>query len=173
MALTYAANGGDLRITETANALLHILLVDLTDLFMCGCCTDLGDQAGRGSTTDKVARVDLDDPMTAPGEGVAVGVTDPATSNVQVAIARQALRRQETDLLKITGAASMLSLTPEFLARDAANSIVIRRTAQIATLFSAVATTIGATTVDLTVTNIYQAMFQLQTARNRPPFYCV
>lgn len=171
MALTYAANGADLRITETSNALLHILLVDLTDLFAL--CSDLGDQAGRGSTTDKVSRVDLDDPMTAPGEGVAVGVTDPATSNVTVAIARQALRRQETDLLRITGAASMLSLTPEFLARDAANSIIIRRTAQIATLFSSVASVVGATTLDLTVTNIYQAMFQLQTERNRPPFACV
>jgi len=32
---------------------------------------------------------------------------------------------------------------------------------------------VGTTTVDLTVTNIYQAMFQLQTARNRPPFHCV
>ena len=171
MTLTYAANWGDLRITETANALLHILLVDLTDLFSL--CTNLGDQAGRGSTTDKVSRVDLDDAMTAPAEGVAVGVTDPATSNVTVAIARQALRRQETDLLRITGASSMFSLTDAFLARDAANSIVIRRTAQVAALFSAVANTVGATTVDLTVTTIYQAMFQLQNTRNRPPFACV
>jgi len=171
MALTYAATGADLRITETANALLLILLVDLTDLFQL--CTNLGDQAGRGSTTDKVSRVDLDDAMTAPAEGAAVGVTDPATSNVTVAIARQALRRQETDLLRITGASSMFSLTQEFLARDAANSIVIRRTAQVAALFPAVANFVGASGVDLTVTNIYQAMFQLQTARNRPPFACV
>jgi len=171
MALTYAANGGDLRITETANALLHLILVDLTDLFAL--CTNLGDQAGRGSTTDKVSRVDLDDAMTTPAEGAAVAVTDPTTSNVTVAIARQALRRQETDLLRITGASSMFSLTQEFLARDAANSIVIARTAQIATLFSTVANTVGTTTVDLSVTNIYQAMFQLQTERNRPPFACV
>lgn len=171
MALTYAANGGDLRITETANALLDLILVDLTDLFPLG--VNLGDQAGRGSTSDQVSQIDLDDAMTAPGEGVAVGVTDPVTSSVSIAIARQALRRQETDLLRITGASSMFSLTPQMLAMDAAHSIVIRRTAQVAALFSAIGSSVGTTTVDLTVTNIYQAMFTLQSARTQPPFACV
>ena len=174
MALLYSGVGGDLRITETANALVHVLLVDLTDLFGCGCCVDLGDQAGRGSSTDKVSRVDLDDAMTAPAEGVAPAVNDPATSNVTVAIARRALRRQESDLLRITGAPSSFSLmSPEWMAMDARNSIAISRTGLIAALFAGLINSVGATGVNLSVTNIYSAMFQLHLTLNKPPFYCV
>lgn len=165
MTIDYAGEGASLRITETANARLWVLLVDTTDLFHC--CTNLGDQAGRGSSTDKVSQIDLDDPLTAPAEAAAVAVTDPAVANVTVAVARQALRRQETDLHALTGAPGMYRLNdPELLALDARNSISIRRSAMIAALFAGLANNVGATTVDLSVTNIYQAMFQLQLARN-------
>lgn len=165
MTIDYVGEGASLRITETANARLWVLLVDTTDLFHC--CTNLGDQAGRGSSTDKVSQIDLDDPMTAPAEAAAVAVTDPAVASVTIAIARQALRRQETDLHALTGAPGMYRLNdPELLSLDARNSIVIRRSALITALFAGLATEVGATGVDLSVTNIYQAMFQLQLNRN-------
>ncbi len=170
MTITFAADGGDLRVPEVANALLHVLLVDLTDLYQVG-MVNLGDMAGLGSDTSNISQVDLDDAMTAPAEGTTIAITDPGTASVQVAIARQALRRSATDLFIGTGAPGM-AYDAATLAMDARNSIVLRRTGLVAALFSAVANTVGTTTVDLDVDDIRDAMFQLQTARNSPPFFC-
>ena len=171
MVQTYGANGGDLRLTETANVLLHRTLVDLTDLYSL--LVNLGDQAGRGSTVDQISTVTLTDAMTAPAEGGTTGVVDPTFGSVTVTIARQQLRRQITDLLKLTSAPGMWALNPMQVAEDARNSITLRRTGLAAALFAAITNSVGASGVDLTVTNIFQAKFQLQTTRNTPRFACV
>jgi len=170
MAITYATEGADLRVAEVANPLLHLILADLTDLYGVG-MVNLGDGAGSGSSTDNISKLDLDDPMTAPAEGAAVSATDPATASVQVSIARQALRRDITDLFAGTGTSAM-AFNPALIAQDAANSIVIRRTGLVASLFSSVSNSVGTTTVDLSVDDIYDAMFQLHTTLNQPPFFC-
>lgn len=172
MALTYGTEGADLRVPEVASNLLHYLLVDLTDLFKVG-MVNLGDQAGRGSATENISQIDLDDAMSSPAEGGAVSVTEPATASVQVTIARKAIARAQTDILVGTGAPGM-AMGPEHLAMDSRNAVSLTRTALAAGLFSGVSSTVGATTVDFDVDLAYDGMFALQTARNRPPFFaCV
>jgi len=169
MAIDYANEGADLRAAEVANPLLWTLLVDKTDLYSVG-MLNFGDLAGSGSSTTNISQVDLDDAMTAPAEGAAVAVTDFGTSSVQAAIARQAIRRTYTDLFVGTGAPGM-AMTPQKVAEDIANAVTIRRTGLIAALFSSVANSVGTTTVDLSVDDIYDAIFQLQNESNEPPFF--
>ena len=173
MPLNFAGEGGSLRSPEYLHALVHYQLVDRTDLFSLGNVISLGDAAGMGSDTANIASVDVNDAMTAPGEAAAVAVTALAVTAVQPAVARQAIRRQITDLMKLTGPSGSFNYDPAQIALDVVTAVILRRTALIATEFANWSNSVGTTTVDLTVSDIYSAMFQLQSTLNEPPFDCV
>lgn len=170
MTQDYTNNGGDLRLTE-ANALLHTLLVDTTDLYEL--CTDLGDAAGSGSAAAQISKVDLDDPLAAVTEATEVSATDPTFASASVTIAWQVLRRDISDLLRLTGQPGMWAMDPGQVAMDARNAISIRRSALIAALFPSVANSVGTSGADMTVTDFQDAIIQLQNTRNPGRYACV
>lgn len=170
MAQLYSGVGGDVRLTE-ANALLHTLLVDLFDPFSL--MVDLGDAAGSGSSVAQISKVDLDDPLAATTEGNTVSATDPTFSSASVTVAWQALRRDVSDLLRLTGAPGMWAMDPGQVAMDARNAVAIRRAALLAALFPSVSNSVGTSGADMTVTDFQDAIFQLQNTRNAPPFIAV
>ena len=173
MPLNFAGEGAQLRSPEYLHALVHHLLVDRTDLFSLSSVISLGDAAGMGSDTANIAQVDVNDAMTAPTEAAAVAVTSLAVGAVQPAVARQAIRRQITDLMKLTGPAGSWNYDPAQIAFDVTTAVILRRTALIATEFANFTNSVGTSGVDLTVTNIYSAMFQLQLTLNEAPYDCI
>ena len=160
MTFTYAANGGDVRLTETLNRDVMVLLGDYVDLIGAGLVTNLGDAGGSGSTTHKVPQVDWDNAMTAPIENNALGATALTTGNATVAVARQALRRDVTDLMAGTGGAGMLNW--QGVAQGMAAAAILRRTDMVATLFGALSNTVGTSGVNMDVDDWYDAIAQLE-----------
>jgi hypothetical protein len=79
-----------------------------------------------------------------------------------VTIARQALRRQISDLAQLTSAGIALDVTLDNIAADMVLAYNKRVTTMIAALSSGFSSSVGSTGVDLTVANFYAAIFGLQ-----------
>jgi hypothetical protein len=172
MAIDYANYAAATRLAATINPAIHLLLRDPTDLLVL--CQNRGRADRSGSAVDRVPTVDFDDAMTAPSEGGSLSATDPTVSSITITIARQALRRDQTDLYGLTGSGGMLNmLDPAMIAMDARNAAIKRRTAMIATLFSSVSGQIDRSGQALTFTDLLQAQFALQTSRVPAPYACV
>jgi hypothetical protein len=158
MTLTYAANAGDLRLTATLNRDIKIQLADFTDLVGAGIITNRGDAAGSGSSTHKLPIVDYSDAMTAPTEGADVAATAVSSSNVTIAVARQALRHDVSDLFGGTGG----PLGYRQLAQKMAVAASLRRTDMVATLFGSLSNSVGTPGVDMSIDDFYDAIIGLE-----------
>jgi len=170
MTYTVSANGADTQLTASLNRLIHVLLLDMSDLVGAGLVTYYGDAGGALSATHKVARVDWDDAMSAPTEGAAISsATAVSTSNVTIAVARQALYREVSDLISGTGSA----ISDEDIARAMAVSAVLRRTDMVAALFGSLSSSVGNSGVDMTTDDFYDAIFTLEQALVPGPFAAV
>jgi len=167
--MTYQTNANT-QLTASLNRLVHVVLADYTDLIGAGLVTNYGDAAGSLSATHKVSTVDWDNPMTAPAEGAAIGsATALTTANVTIAVARQALYREVSDLVQGTG--STIDITD--IASGMAASAVLRRTDMLTALFTALASSVGTSGADLTVDDWFSGIFQLEQQLVPGPFAAV
>jgi hypothetical protein len=118
---------------------------------------------GSGSTVEQVPVVSWGaNAMASVAENSTVSNTALTTTNANVTIARQALRRQISDLAQLTSAGIALDVTLENIAADMVLAYNKRVTAMLGDLASGFSTSVGSTGVDLTVANFYAAIFQLQ-----------
>jgi len=168
---TFTGQGDNLRAAEVLNTLLWSNLVDMTDLRSV--CLRLGDVGGSGSDTLTTTQISFDDPMTAASvdETTATDNTAIGDTALSLSIAQQIISYSMSDKLMITGNASTLDLNR--LAQAAADAYVLRFTDQVCGVIDDFTSTVGTTGADLTVDDLYDAIFTLEQAVVPTPLACV
>ena len=166
----------DLRL---ATALDQALLISLTDMAWIGApelgaIRDLGFVNGTGSDTARVRFAGLNgaDHFAA----TAAEDTDPteealADASADIAVARAALVRNIGDLALGTGFADDISA--ERLAADMVFSYRGYYNSLVATAIATASTDVGTSTVDMSVDDFYDAIFQLELSSVPGPYYCM
>ena len=159
----FSGLSGNARVAAILNQFVVTKLTDTASLVNHPSITQLRSMNGSGSTVVQVPVVSWGaNAMASVAENSTVSNTALTTTNANVTIARQALRRQISDLAQLTSAGIALDVTLENIAADMVLAYNKRVTTMIAALSSGFSSSVGSTTVDLTVANFYAAIFQLQ-----------
>ena len=154
---------GNARVAAILNQFVVTKLTDTASLVNHPSITQLRSMNGSGSTVVQVPVVSWGaNAMASVAENSTVSNTALTTTNANVTIARQALRRQISDLAQLTSAGIALDVSLESIAGDMVLAYNKRVTTMIAALSSGFSSSVGSTTVDLTVANFYAAIFGLQ-----------
>ena len=159
----FSGLSGNARLAAILNQAVVTKLTDTASLVNHPSILQLRSMNGSGSTVVQVPVVSWGaNAMTAVAENASVSNTALTTTNVNVTIARQALRRQISDLAQLTATGIPLDVSVDSLALDLVAAYNKRVTAMLGDLASGFSTSVGSTGVDLTVTNFYAAIFGLQ-----------
>jgi hypothetical protein len=127
-----------------------------------------------GSTTVQIPVISWGaNGMAAVAENASVANTALTTSSVTCVLARQALRRQISDLAQVTAQGVPLDVTLQGLADDMSSAWSKRGTTMITALASGFSNSVGSTGVDLSVTAFYNAIFSLQLTANSGQFVAI
>lgn len=130
--------------------------------------------AAPGSTAVQVPVISWGaDGMAAVAENASASNTALTTSAATITLARQALRRQISDLAQATAQGVPLDVTVDNIATDMVAAYNKRATTMITALASGFSNSVGSTGVDLSVTNFYAAIFSLQLTANSGQFVAV
>jgi hypothetical protein len=159
----FSGLSGNARVAAILNQFVVTKLTDTASLVNHPSITQLRSMNGSGSTVVQVPVVSWGaNAMASVAESATVVNTALTTTNANVTIARQALRRQISDLAQLTSAGIALDVSLESIAVDMVLAYQKRVTAMIGDLASGFSTSVGSTGVDLTVANFYAAIFGLQ-----------
>lgn len=166
MAADTYASLSDLRVAAYLNQVLFQLLHEPLDLRQT--MVEVPFSAGAGSAAAKLGLIQPIDAFTAPGEDTAASVVNITDSSATLTVARYALEREITDLALITGGPSIDDLAG-WMAMSANYTIAGLLTAA----FPSLATSVGTSGVNLSVDDIYSAIYALQLSSVPGPFFCV
>lgn len=159
----FSGLSGNARVAAILNQFVVTKLTDTASLVNHPSITQLRSMNGSGSTVVQVPVVSWGaNAMASVAENATVSNTALTTTNANITIARQALRRQISDLAMLTGTGIPLDVSLDNIAGDMVLAYNKRVTTMIAALSSGFSSSVGSTTVDLTVANFYAAIFQLQ-----------
>lgn len=159
----FSGLSGNARVAAILNQFVVTKLTDTASLVNHPSITQLRSMNGSGSTVVQVPVVSWGaNAMASVAENSTVSNTALTTTNANVTIARQALRRQISDLAQLTSAGIALDVSLESIAGDMVLAYNKRVTTMIAALSTTFSSSVGSTGVDLTVANFYAAIFQLQ-----------
>ena len=152
---------GDLRVAEVLDMQIQLILADRGSFFNHPAIINLGDKSGLGSTASKVPLVGLDgyDVMGAISEGSATSNTALTDASAVCTVARQALQYQMSDLAR--GTDSIGVTNHQRIAQSLVASGVMRLQDMLANLVDNFATTVGTTTLDLTLDDFVDATISL------------
>ena len=159
----FSGLSGNARVAAILNQFVVTKLTDTASLVNHPSITQLRSMNGSGSTVVQVPVVSWGaNAMASVAENATVSNTALTSTNANVTIARQALRRQISDLAQLTSAGIALDVTLDNIAADMVLAYNKRVTTMIAALSSGFSSSVGSTGVDLTVANFYAAIFGLQ-----------
>jgi hypothetical protein len=159
----FSGLSGNARLAAILNQFVVTKLTDTASLVNHPSITQLRSMNGSGSTVVQVPVVSWGaNAMASVAENSTVSNTALTTSNANITIARQALRRQISDLAMLTATGIPLDVTLDNIAADMVLAYNKRVTTMIAALSSGFSASVGTTTVDLTVAVFYSAIFRLQ-----------
>ena len=159
----FSGLSGNARVAAILNQFVVTKLTDTASLVNHPSITQLRSMNGSGSTVVQVPVVSWGaNAMASVAENSTVSNTALTTTNANITIARQALRRQISDLAMLTATGIPLDVTLDNIAADMVLAYNKRVTTMIAALSSGFSSSVGSTTTDLTVANFYAAIFQLQ-----------
>lgn len=172
--ILYSSLSGNARVAAVLNQFVAIKLRDTASLVGHPSILQLRSPAGTGSSTIQVPVVSWGaDSMSAVADGAAVANTAVTSAAVSITIARQALRRQVSDLAQLTNSGIPLDVTIENIAGDFVSAYHRRATSMLCALSSGISNSVGTTTVDLSVSTFLQALYSLQLTANEGPFVAV
>ncbi len=170
----FSGLSGNARLAAILNQAVVQKLTDSASLVNHPSILQLRSMNGSGSTVVQVPVVSWGaDAMAAVAENASVSNTALTTTNANITIARQALRRQISDLAQLTATGIPLDVTIDNLAADMVAAYQKRATTMICALSSGFSTSVGTTGVDLSVTTFYSGMFALQLQSNNGPFTAI
>ena len=165
--ITYA-NTGDLKLAEVLSAELQLILSDRFSLWGHPSIFYAGDCSQSGSTTIKVGLAGLgSDAMSAVAEAATSSNTALTDSSVTIAVARQAIQRQVTDLSNLTDS---IGLNVDALIRDGVGAALKRFQAMICVVGDDFTSTVGTSGADMTVDDWFSAQFTLTQASVEGPY---
>ena len=174
--IDFAALSGNARLSAVLHRMIELKLADRAELYKAPQFLNFGSLNGTGSSALQVPVVGLagTDLMAAVGDGSSVANTSITSSAATITIARQALRYDITDLASLTDPlASGAGVGIEGLANSMAIAFGMRLTQMITALSSGLSQSVGATTVALTVSTFFDAIYKLQLQSNDGEFAAV
>jgi hypothetical protein len=124
--------------------------------------------AGMGSAAAKLGKYQPVDAFAAPGEDTDATVVNITDSSATLTVARYALEREITDLSLITGGPGV-----DQLVADMAASANFTLAGLLTASFGSLATSVGTSGVNLSVDDIYSAIYALQLSNVPGPWFCV
>jgi hypothetical protein len=174
--IDFAALSGNARLSAVLHRMIELKLADRAELYKAPQFLNFGSLNGTGSSALQVPVVGLagTDLMAAVGDGSSVANTSITSSAATITIARQALRYDITDLASLTDPlASGAGVGIEGLANSMAIAFGMRLTQMITALSSGLSQSVGATTVALSVSTFFDAIYKLQLQSNDGEFAAV
>jgi hypothetical protein len=174
--IDFAALSGNARVSAVLHKMIEMKLADRAELYKAPQFTNFGTLNGSGSSALQVPVVGLagTDLMAAVGDGSSVSNTSITSSAATITIARQALRYDITDLASLTDPlASGMGVGVEGLANSMAIAFGMRLTQMITALSSGLSQSVGTTTVALSVSTFFDAIYKLQLQSNDGTFAAV
>ena len=174
--IDFAALSGNARLSAVLHRMIELKLADRAELYKAPQFLNFGSLNGSGSSALQVPVVGLagTDLMAAIGDGSPVANTSITSSAATITIARQALRYDITDLASLTDPlASGAGVGIEGLANSMAIAFGMRLTQMITALSSGLSQSVGATTVALSVSTFFDAIYKLQLQSNDGEFAAV
>jgi len=174
--IDFAALSGNARVSAVLHKMIEMKLADRAELYKAPQFMNFGTLNGSGSSALQVPVVGLagTDLMAAVGDGSSVSNTSITSSAATITIARQALRYDITDLASLTDPlASGAGVGVEGLANSMAIAFGMRLTQMITALSSGLSQSVGTTTVALSVSTFFDAIYKLQLQSNDGTFAAV
>lgn len=174
--IDFAALSGNARLSAVLHRMIELKLADRAELYKAPQFLNFGSLNGSGSSALQVPVVGLagTDLMAAIGDGSPVANTSITSSAATITIARQALRYDITDLASLTDPlASGAGVGIEGLANSMAIAFGMRLTQMITALSSGLSQSVGTTTVALSVSTFFDAIYKLQLQSNDGEFAAV
>lgn len=170
----YSGLSGNARVAAVLNQAIVAKLADTASLVNHPSILQVRSMNGAGSTVVQVPVVSWGaDSMASVAENASVSNTALTTTNANITIARQALRRQISDLAQLTATGVPMDVTIDNIAADMVSAYNKRVTTMITALSSGFSGSVGSTGVDLTVATFYSAIFALQLTANAGVFTAI
>ena len=169
--ITYASLA-DARLAAVLNQEVQLKLADRFSLWGNPGIIYVGNAGGSGSSTIKTSILSLDgvDRMAAVADGSSVSNTALTNTSASITIARQALQRSLTDLASLTDS---LGVGLNRLVDDMVGAASMRFQEMLVNITDDFSSTVGTTTVDLTIDDFFSAQFTLMQASNSGSPICV
>jgi|DEB0MinimDraft_6_1074348.scaffolds.fasta_scaffold10970_3 hypothetical protein len=170
--IDYSA-AANIRLAQMIMNEVNLILADPTNLMMYDGIVNLGSVVGTGSDTARMRFSDMgfSTSFASTNDGDEVDSTDPTFSNQDFQVGRYALRYDLTSLAQMTGYGS--DLDPFTIAQAMAQSAIATMSDVIAATFPSFTTNqVGTSGVDLSVDDILDAIFELETGNNTQ-FSCI
>ena len=174
--ILFSTLSGNARVSAVLHQTIIEKLADTASLVNHPSILQFGGMNGMGSSALQVPVVGLNgtDAMAAVADGSSVSNTAITTGSATITIARQALRRQISDLAQLTNnVAGGMGVSVDGLAEDMVAAYNKRVTSMLCALSSGLSTSVGATGVNLSVSYFYDAIFALQLQANDGMFTAV
>ena len=164
---------GNLRLGAMIENEVRAELADMASIRQSGALLYAGDVANIGSDTIRLRYADWGaaQPFNSANDGAEVTATAITASTVDVTVARSALRYDLTDLANFTGLG--LDIDPFSIAAKMAMSAEARINEIITGTFASASSSVGTSTVDMSVDDFFDAMFKLQLENNNGDFVAV
>lgn len=168
----YSGLTSSARVSAVLSQTIAIKLYDIASLVNHPSILKI--KAAPGSTAVQVPVISWGaDGMAAVAENASVSNTSLASTAATITLARQALRRQISDLAQATAQDVPLDVTVDNIANDMVSAYNKRATTMLTALASGFSNSVGSTGVDLSVTAFYNAIFSLQLTANSGQFVAV
>ena len=157
-------NGG--AVSEVLSSLVVDSLIDPTDLRSL--CLNVPFDA-MGSSTMAITRDAAAGAFASTGEAASVANSALTTSEFTLAVSKYSRAYELTDLVGMSG--SPIDL--QRIVKKLSDGVALTITDLIVALFPSLSNSVGATGTDLSVDNIYDAQFQLNSSSAMAPYACV
>lgn len=172
--IDFAALDGNARLAATLYQSIVLKLADTGSIRNAPAFLNVGNVNGSGSDSIQVPVVGLGgtDIMAAVTDGSAVSNTSITSAAATVAVARQALRYDLTDLARVTNSVAG-GVDIDGLANAMVYAFEGRFNQMACALSSGFSTQVGSTGVDLTTDTFYSAIFALQLQSVMGEYHCI
>lgn len=172
--IDFAALDGNARLAATLYQSIVLKLADTGSIRNAPAFLNVGNVNGSGSDSIQVPVVGLGgtDIMAAVADGSAVSNTSITSAAATVAVARQALRYDLTDLARVTNSVAG-GVDIDGLANAMVYAFEGRFNQMACALSSGFSTQVGSTGVDLTTDTFYSAIFALQLQSVMGEYHCI